>query len=260
MRDVVTGFPDKKCRQGKSDDRESDAEIERLRPKAVPRGNPTGRKRARGQRYVARELVHAHRQSALSRTDEVDLHNDRRRPRQALADAEQHVRHEHPIPRRRPHQEERHGHRDEPPRDQQTLAPPAVREPARPVIGEGFGHTKHDDERQHGGARGELELLLADCRQDAALQSDHGADERVDDHEHRELPDVLAKTQSHGRIGCWRSCHVAYRVPMTSMYSANTRVVPSVAPLFRVQSAVRSSCSALLLASLSDPYARLVGP
>ena len=52
----------------------------------------------------------------------------------------------------------------------------------------------------------------------------------------------------------------AYRVPMTSMYSANTRVVPSVAPLFRVQSAVRSSCSAFLPASSSDAYARLVGP
>ncbi len=37
------------------------------------------------------------------------------------------------------------------------------------------------------------------------------------------------------------------------MYSANTRVVPSVAPLFRVQSAVRSSCSAPLRASSSDP-------
>jgi hypothetical protein len=31
--DVVTGFPDEECRQGDSDDRESDAEIQRLRPK-----------------------------------------------------------------------------------------------------------------------------------------------------------------------------------------------------------------------------------
>jgi hypothetical protein len=30
---VVTGFPDEECRQGDSDDRESDAEIQRLRPK-----------------------------------------------------------------------------------------------------------------------------------------------------------------------------------------------------------------------------------
>lgn len=52
----------------------------------------------------------------------------------------------------------------------------------------------------------------------------------------------------------------AYRVPMSSMYSDNTRVVPSVAPLFRVQRAVRSSCSAFWLAPLSYPNARLVGP
>ena len=65
--DMVTGFADEECRQRESDDDESDAEIERLRPKTVPRGNPTGRKRAGGQRHVARELVQAHRQSALLR-------------------------------------------------------------------------------------------------------------------------------------------------------------------------------------------------
>jgi hypothetical protein len=71
-----------------------------------------------------------------------------------------------------------------------------VREPARAVIGECLGHPEHDDERQHGRACRELELLLGDRRQDAALQADHRAHEGVDDHEERELREVLAKTQT----------------------------------------------------------------
>ena len=41
---------------------------------------------------------------------------------------------------------------------------------------------------------------------------------------------------------------------MTSMYSAKTRVVPSVGTLFRVHSAVRSSCNAFWPSSFSDEY------
>ena len=50
------------------------------------------------------------------------------------------------------------------------------------------------------------------------------------------------------------------RVPTTSMYSANTRVDPSVAMLFFDHRAVRSSRIAFCPAASSDPYARLVGP
>lgn len=49
-------------------------------------------------------------------------------------------------------------------------------------------------------------------------------------------------------------------VPTTWRYAASTRVVPSVAVLFRVHSAVRSACSASRPSSFSDEYARLVGP
>ena len=72
------------------------------------RRDVSGRERAQRDGEVAGELVEAHREAAPFRADEVDLHDDRRRPGEPLADAEEHVREEHPGPRRRPHQEERH--------------------------------------------------------------------------------------------------------------------------------------------------------
>ena len=103
--------------------------------------------------------------------------------------------------RRRPHEEEGHRNGDQPPRHQHVLATQTVRQSAGAVIGERLRHTEHHDERQHGRAGGELELLLRDRRQDAALQADHGADEGIDDDEQRELSEVLAKTQTHGAGG-----------------------------------------------------------
>ncbi len=124
---------------------------------------------------------------------------------ETLADAEQEVRKQNPVPARRPHQEEGHRNGDQPPSHQHVLAPDAVRQSAGAIVGERLRHTEHHDEGQHGGARGELELLLRDRRQDAALQADHGADERVDDHQQRELREVLAQTQTHGGTG-WSQC------------------------------------------------------
>jgi hypothetical protein len=50
------------------------------------------------------------------------------------------------------------------------------------------------------------------------------------------------------------------RVPITSMYSPDRMVVPSVAVLLQVHNVVNSSWNAFLPGSLSVPYARLVGP
>ena len=49
-------------------------------------------------------------------------------------------------------------------------------------------------------------------------------------------------------------------VPAATMYSAGTFVIPSLAVLFRTQSAVRSSCNACRPSLFSDAYARLIGP
>ena len=81
-----------------------------------------------------------------------------------LADAEEDVRGQDPAPGRRPHQEERHRRRDEPPGDEDVLAPEAIREAAGELVRERLGHAEDDDERQDGGSGGEVELLLRDGR------------------------------------------------------------------------------------------------
>jgi len=53
------------------------------------------------------------------------------------------------------------------------------------------------DERQHRGLGDQLELLLGQRREDGSLEADHGADERVHDHEQRELPKVLADPEAN---------------------------------------------------------------
>ena len=47
-----------------------------------------------------------------------------------------------------------------------------------------------DDEREDRRARAQSEVLLADERQHAALESEHATDERVQPHEERELTRV----------------------------------------------------------------------
>ena len=107
------------------------AEEERPGPKAVPAAamQPVA-SAVSGDRAVAGGLVEAHREAAPGRTDEVDLHDHRRRPGQALVDAEQHVRRDHPAPGRRPDEQERNRQADQPAGDQDRLAAEAVGEGA----------------------------------------------------------------------------------------------------------------------------------
>ena len=62
-------------------------------------------------------------------------------------------------------------------------------------------------------ARREVKLLLGDRRQDAAFHADHGADERIDDDEQRELREVLAKAQTDAGTAAARrrSCPTSRR-------------------------------------------------
>ena len=77
---------------------------------------------------VAGRLVEAEREAAALGTDEVDLHHDRHRPRQALVDAEQDVGGDDPAPARGDGDQQRDGQRDRPAGDQQ---PPAAESLAR---------------------------------------------------------------------------------------------------------------------------------
>src|SRR5712692_7450437 len=68
-----------------------------------------------------------------------------------------------------------------------------------------------------------MKVLLGDGREDAALHADHGAHERVDDHEQRELRDVLTESQTDRRTAVEnRGCsHV--RAPASSCPRLNAR-------------------------------------
>ncbi len=89
----------------------------RTRPAIQP-----GRERREGDRAVAGGLVEAHREAAPRGTDEVDLHDHRRRPGQPLVHAEQDVGGDDPGPVRGPDDQERDGQPDQPAGDEDGLA------------------------------------------------------------------------------------------------------------------------------------------
>jgi hypothetical protein len=101
---VTVRLANEEGRQRKPSDGERDAEIERLRAQTVDRGEMASRERGAGDGEIAGELVQSHREAALLGACEIDLHDHRRRPGEALAHAEKHVGSEHPVPRRRRHQ------------------------------------------------------------------------------------------------------------------------------------------------------------
>src|SRR3546814_19082645 len=67
-----------------------------------------------GDRAVPRRFVEAHGEAALRGSDEVDLHDHRRGPGEALVHAEQHVGDDDPRPARCPDEDEGNGDADEP--------------------------------------------------------------------------------------------------------------------------------------------------
>ena len=71
----------------------------RCQPAAQPGGE--------GDAAVAGGLVEPEREAASARADEVDLHHDGHRPREALVDAEQDVGGDDPRPARRRRDQER---------------------------------------------------------------------------------------------------------------------------------------------------------
>ena len=174
---------------------EADAEIKRLRPQSPDAGGIAGRERRSRHREIPCKLVQAHRQSAALRPREIDLHDHGRGPGEALADAEQQIGKQNPGPGRRPHQDEWHGHRNEPARDEDQLAADSVRQMPRKIIGERLADAEDDDERQHCSPRRQRKFVFGDRRQNAAFQAHHRTDERIDDDEQRELPQVGAQAQ-----------------------------------------------------------------
>jgi len=81
------------------------SEQERRWPQTGLGRDETGGQGGQGDGNVAGCLVEAHRQAAAGGADEIDLHDHRARPGQALVEAEEDVGDEHPAPVGRPDQE-----------------------------------------------------------------------------------------------------------------------------------------------------------
>ena len=194
-----SGLAHEQRRQGETEAGVGDAEEERLGSQArrAAAMKPVA-SAVDGDGAVAGGLVEAHREPAACGPDEVDLHDDRRRPGEALVHAEQHVGEHDPAPARSPDQQQRHGKADDPTGDEDGLAADAVGERAREEVGDRLDDTERGDERQRGGERGEVERPYCEQRQHGPFLADHPADEGVDADEQRELREVLAQTQTDG--------------------------------------------------------------
>ena len=182
-------------RENKPEHRIADAEIERLRPQTVALGDVAGEKCGDADREITREFVEADREPARLWADQVDLHDHRHRPGEALVDAEQRVRRDDPAPARSPADHERNRQADEPAEDQHVLAAVDVGKMSGDQIGEGLDDAEADDEGDDDRGRSDLELFRADQRDHRPLQPDHAADEGIDEDEQRELLPVLAQAE-----------------------------------------------------------------
>ena len=132
------------CPEPEPDDR--DPEEERRRAKTGRFGDEPGQERHAGDGDIARRLVQAKGEPAVPRTDEVDLHQDGGRPRQALVDPEEDVRGDDPGPVRRQDQHERDRHPDEPAGNENGLPPDAIGQRSGDEIRDGLGQAECDQE------------------------------------------------------------------------------------------------------------------
>ena len=80
-------------------------------------------------------------------------------------------------------------------RGQRHAARVSVRERAGCKVRQRLGGAEGDDEGEHRGMRGEMEVVLADQRQHAPLEPDHCPNERVEPDEQAELRSVRAQPE-----------------------------------------------------------------
>jgi hypothetical protein len=84
-------------------------------------------------------------------------------------------------------------------------------------IGAGLHYAEADDEGKDQRRRGNVKRFCADQRHDCALDSDHAADESIDQHEQRKLRPVRAQAESDagadGRLGGRRTHSAAVAMP-----------------------------------------------
>ena len=144
-----------------------------------------------------------------ARADQVDLHDHRGRPGQALVDAEQHVGRDHPAPGRRPDQQQRHRQADQPAGDQHGFAAVAVRQRAGGEVGRRLDGPKATMKVSAAvNAPQARRLRSASSGSTRALLADHPADQGVDRDQQGELGQVGPQPQPQplaGRCRCLTS-------------------------------------------------------
>ena len=240
-------------REHRPEDRVADAEIDRNRTQPVAAREIAGQESGDADGEIAGELVEADRQAAALRPDEIDLHDHRHRPGKALADAEQCVGGDDPVPARRPDDHERYRQAEQPAEDQDALAAPFIGKLPGDEVGEGFHHAEADDEGDDQRRRGDAEFLRADQRHDGALDADHAADEGVDQHQQRKLLPVGLEAERDRRAPRTATRHCA----AAPAFAARVRAAPGggggMSAVMAETNAASSSMRKALLKRLSKP-------
>src|SRR5579863_7980877 len=178
--DVLAGITHEQSGENEPKNGVTDAEVKGLRPKTVTLRDVAGQECGDADGEITRKLIEPHGESARFGPNEIDLHDDRHRPREALIDAEQCVRRDNPAPARSPANHKRHRKADEPAENEHMLAAVDIGKMPGDQICYGLDDAKADDEGEDGRGRSDFELLGADQRDYRPLQADHTADESVD--------------------------------------------------------------------------------
>jgi len=175
---VRAGLADQQRRQPQAEAGVGQAEVERLGTQPGSGGDQPGEVGGEGDREVAGGFVEAHRQPAAAWAGQIDLHDHRGRPAQALVDPEEDVGGDHPGPGGRPDQQQRYRQPEQPAGHQHRLAAVAVASRAGQEVGGRLGQAEADDVGECGGDRGQPEDLGGQQREQAAFLADHAADQR----------------------------------------------------------------------------------
>jgi hypothetical protein len=123
-------------------------------------GDPAGEPRGQGHGAVSGRLVEAHGSAPPPGSDQIDLHDHRHRPGEALVDPEEHVGSHHPAPGGSEDQHQRNRDPEQPAGQEHRLAAEAIGEGPGEVVDDSLGEPEGGDEREHGGVAGEGELAL----------------------------------------------------------------------------------------------------
>jgi len=140
-----------------------------------------------------------HCQASPGRAHEVDLHDDRGGPGQALVDAQQDVGEHHPAPGRGPDEDQGDGDRDQPSDQEYGFAAVPVGEGSGEEVGDRLDQPESGDEGEPADQGGEPEHPLREQRHDGAFLAQGRTDQGVDGHEQQELAEVGAHPQPQRR-------------------------------------------------------------